>query len=156
MKILSIRSRQEQLRTRMPFRYGIATMTDLPHLFLDVEIDIGCLKAKGISADHLPPKWFTKNPDRALEDEIKEMTHVIGHACELARSIEADTVFLFWWQLFCEQDRWAQEKGIEPLLAHFGTSLVERAVIDAFCRQAATPFHMLLKENAFGVDWSLC
>jgi hypothetical protein len=27
----------------------------------------------GLAADHLPPKWFTKDPNRALGEEIDEM-----------------------------------------------------------------------------------
>jgi hypothetical protein len=35
---------------------------------------------------------------------------------------------------------WGGGWGKPPLLVHFGTSLVERAVIDAFCRAEGTTF----------------
>jgi hypothetical protein len=40
---------------------------------------------------------------------------------------------------------------LPPLLTHFGTSLVERAMIDAFCRLRQQPFADLLRVNAFGI-----
>ena len=51
------------MRTRMPFRYGIVTLAALPHLFLKVEAEIDGRRQVGVSADHLPPKWLTKDPD---------------------------------------------------------------------------------------------
>src|SRR5262249_4408384 len=42
-------------------------------------------------------------------------------------------------------------QGFPPLLTHFGTSLVERAMIDAVCRKVGKPFHVALSENLFGI-----
>ena len=147
---------RHELRTRMPFRYGIVTMTELPHVFIEVEAKIGGKLVRGISADHLPPKWFTKEPEKDPRDEIIDMLKVIEHAMQLGEGIQAENLFSWWWQLFQKQDAWANQTCYEALLAHFGTSLVERAMIDAFCRYHEKPFHELLHANAFGIDWSLC
>ena len=61
-----------QLRARMPFRYGIVTMTEVPHVFLNLTFEIDGQPHSGVAADHLPPTWFTKDPNRALSDEIDE------------------------------------------------------------------------------------
>jgi L-alanine-DL-glutamate epimerase-like enolase superfamily enzyme len=143
------------LRTRMPFRYGIVTLTELPHVFVNVTLEIDGVSSHGLSADHLPPKWFTKDPDRDPRDEITDMRRVIDQAAAFAKDIKAPTLFTWWWDLFQKQDRWSSENHIPPLLAHFGTSLLERAAIDAFCRAKQQPFHQLLHQNAFGIDWSL-
>ena len=50
-----------ELQTRMPFKYGIATMTRTPHAFVRVQLEVDGKPASGIAADHLPPKWFTKD-----------------------------------------------------------------------------------------------
>ena len=65
------------LRARMPFRYGIATMTEVTHIFLRLEFDFAGRTETGLAADHLPPKWFTKDPNRALHEEVDEMLAVI-------------------------------------------------------------------------------
>ena len=58
------------MRTRMPFRYGITTLTALPHLFFQATVEIDGRRQTGVAADHLPPKWFTKNPDTTPQQDI--------------------------------------------------------------------------------------
>src|SRR5215213_1176354 len=61
---MSLRVRATDMRvlpmhTRMPFRYGIATLTALPHLFVRVEAEIDGVSCVGVASDGLVPKWFT-------------------------------------------------------------------------------------------------
>ena len=51
------------MHNRMPFRYGIVTMTALPHVFLQLQMDVDGTQAHGVAAEGLAPKWFTKIPD---------------------------------------------------------------------------------------------
>ncbi len=143
---------QTRLRARMPFRYGIATMTEVPHVILRIVFEIDGAAWEGLAADHLPPKWFTKDPNRALAAEIDEMLLVIRHAMGAAAAIRAAAPFLFWRELYAAQAAWGAANGIPPLLAHFGTSLVERALVDAFCRSAGLTFEAALRENRFLID----
>ncbi|MDG2171054.1 MAG: hypothetical protein P8L44_24360 [Opitutales bacterium] len=151
--ILSVDLERHDISTRMPFKYGIATMTYVPHLFVRIEARFDGVTQKGISADHLPPKWFTKEPEKDPLEEIDDMLKVIEKAGELARKISGDSVFDAWQQLYQAQDAWAQQEGVPSLLAHFGTSLIERALIDAFCRFQNSTFPSLLQDNAFGIEW---
>jgi hypothetical protein len=143
---------QLPLHTRMPFRYGIATLTELPHAVLRLTFEIDGAGQAGVSADSLPPKWFTKDPARALDDEVAEMRRVLRAAVSHARGIEAATPFAFWRELYAVQDAWAVHERLPPLLAHFGTSFVERALIDAFCRAKQTTFAAALRANALGLE----
>ena len=129
-------------------------MTHLPHVFIRIEANFNGHIVKGISADHLPPKWFTKEPDKDPLDEIDDMLAVINQAAAHSKDIRASSVFSFWIKLYQVQDAWAAENGIAPLLAHFGTSLIERALIDAFTRFKDEPFKRLLQTNAFEIDWA--
>lgn len=144
--------RLHNLHTRMPFKYGIATMTRMPMAFVRVALEVdGRPPALGVAADLLPPKWFTKDPARAVLDEVHEMLDVIETAMETAEGQNAPSLFDLWQQLHDSQTAWAAAEHKPPLLAHFGTSLVERAVMDAFCRAAAKPFHRALLDNDFGI-----
>lgn len=140
------------LRTRLPFKYGIAVMTEAPHVFVRVRVEIGGREYTGVSADLLPPKWFTKDPDRTLEDEVEEMQRVIRHALDAASGMQADAVYDFWRDLHTAQDDWGEDQELPPLLTQFGTSLVERAVIEAFAKSTSRPFHELARSNAFGLQ----
>ncbi|MBW7893767.1 MAG: hypothetical protein H3C27_01535 [Opitutaceae bacterium] len=143
---------RHQLKARMPFRYGIATMTEVPHVVLRLTFDFGGNAQTGVAADHLPPKWFTKDPQRDPLEEIDEMLLVIRNAVQHARGISAATPFAFWRALYDAQAAWATKQNLPPLLAQFGVTLVERALIDAFCRAQATTFPTALRENRFGID----
>jgi hypothetical protein len=141
------------MRTRMPFRYGIVTVAALPHLFLKVDVEVDGRRQVGLAADNLAPKWFTKNPDSPVADDVAEMIAVIDQACTIARAVpKQPTVFAFWKYLYEMQSAWAGGWGKPPLLAHLGTSLVERAVIDAFCKARNVPFHKAVRHNTLGLD----
>ena len=153
IRIHSIDVERHDLSTRMPFKYGIVTLTHLPHLFIRIEASFSGQVVRGITADHLPPKWFTKDAEKDPLEEIDDMLMVIDKAGKHARTIACDSVFSFWHQLYQKQATWATENHIPPLLAHFGTSLIERALIDAFCRFRKESFSVLLRENQFGIHW---
>lgn len=139
------------LRTRMPFKYGIATMTTPPHAFARLRVEVDGQVATGMAADHLPPKWFTKDPNRSLEDEIDEMARVVEQALGLVVGLGGETPFDVWHELWERQAAWGREQALPPLLTHFGTSLMERAVIEAFCRARGQPFHQLLRTGQLGI-----
>jgi hypothetical protein len=144
--------RTRWMKTRFPFRYGIAAMTDLPHVFLRVRAVIGGREVTGLASEGLPPKWFTKDPDTTFEQDLPEMLRVIRHAAELGRETGADSLFGWWLGVFRRQDAWAGGNGVPPLLAHLGTSLVERAMIDAHCRAEGACFAETLQGNALGIE----
>lgn len=141
-----------ELRARMPFRYGIATMTDVPLLIARLTFDLNGKLETGLAADLLPPKWFTKDPQRGLTDEIDEMLRVVRAAIRHARGVRAATPFLFWRELYAAQAAWAEAEKLPPLLSNFGTSFVERALIHAVCRQGEMSFAAALRENRLGID----
>ena len=135
----------------MPFKYGIATMTGMPMVFLRLAVQVDRTESVGVSADLLPPKWFTKIPAKPIEEEITEMVGVIRQALAFATGMNAESPFKLWRMLYSAQSRWAESNKVPPLLAHFGTSLVERAMIEAICRVIGRPFHRALQRNDFGI-----
>jgi hypothetical protein len=139
------------LRTRMPFKYGIATMTSTPHLFVRLRADIDGLPAVGLAADHLPPKWFTKDPDRPVADEVNDMLRVIEHALRVAVGLGGDSVFDVWKELLRVQSYWGLQEHLPPLLTQFGVALVERALIDALCRVQGVSLGQALRKNLLGI-----
>ena len=92
----SVSFRTRWMRTRFPFRYGIAAMTELPHVFLSVDAAIGGRQIAGLASEGLPPKWFTKNPETTFDQDLPEMLRGIEQAVEFGRSIEADSLFACW------------------------------------------------------------
>ena len=148
LKVLSTDLHIVNTRLRMPFRFGITTVTVVPHLFLRAVVDVDGRQQTGIAADFLPNKWFTKDPNTTFEQDIADMLKIIAMAGEIAcASGKHASVFDFWEQTFQAHSAWAGGWNYPPLLASFGPSLVERAVIDAFCRDQRIPFSVALREN---------
>jgi hypothetical protein len=139
-------------RARIPFRYGIATMTECPHAIVRLTFDLDGATEWGLAADHLPPKWFTKDPKRALDDEVEEMVRVLRGAVRHAGAIRAVSAFAFWRELYDAQAAWAEETRLPPLLAHFGTSFVERALIHAMCRRHRVSLSTALRNDVLRFD----
>lgn len=139
------------LRTRMPFNYGIATMTHMPMIFVRVRLEVGGKLHTGVASDLLPPKWFTKDPSKSVADEIREMFDVIDEARVSAIGLRGEDVFHIWRQLYHLREMTAEARDIPPLLVHFGTSLIERAMIEAFCRAAEKPFGQLTLSGELGI-----
>ena len=149
LTLLSADVQRHDIATRMPFKYGIATMTEVPHVFVSVTIRIDGKESTGCSADHLPPKWFTKEPDVPVDKEIADMELSLQQALDAARGFEAPSPFAFWQELY---SRLMTGPAFPPLLQHFGISLVERAVLDAVCRQAGKPLWELVRDDQLGID----
>lgn len=143
---------QFPLRLRMPFRYGIATLTELPHAIVRLTFEIDGQTQHGLAADNLPPKWFTKDATRAADEEIAELFAVIRAAVANANKASATTPFAFWRAVYATQADWAREHRIPSLLANFGVSMIERALIDAFCRVRGCTFAAALHDNSLGFD----
>lgn len=152
LRILTGDLHQRELQTRMPFKYGIATMTRAPYLFVRLQLACNGRSSSGIAADLLPPKWFTKDPNRALADEVTEMQQVIRQALRFAQGLEGATPFTLWQQLRQQQSAWGRTQALPPLLTQFGTALVERAILDAFCRATGQPFAEAVRRNTLGID----
>jgi hypothetical protein len=142
-----------QTRTRFPFRYGIASMTEVPHLFLRAHVKCNGKTSLGLASEGLPPKWFTKNPASAFAEDLAEMCRVIEHAAALSEETGGQPLcfFDYWRELVGQQSEWARAAGVPPLLANLGVSVCERAVLDALCRGFEMPLHELIRKNHLGL-----
>ncbi len=156
LQAISMEMRVLPMQTRMPFRYGIAELRQLPHLFLQAEVKVEGKRVFGVASESLPPKWFTKNPRSSFEADLADMLAVISHAVRLTPLLcrEPMSFFDFWKTLQKEHGHWAFTLAHPPLLWQLGASLVERALLDAVCRALGHPLHKVVKAGALGVDWN--
>ncbi|MED5401319.1 MAG: hypothetical protein VX669_13095, partial [Planctomycetota bacterium] len=144
------------LQTRLPFRYGIATMTEAPHAFVRLHVLVDGQHSTGVAADFLPPKWFTKVPETPLRTEILEMLTTIEVAVELSVGSRAETPFELWQDLYERQAEWGRRQEWPPLLVNFGMTLVERAMIEAVARARGISWFELLHGGGLGIRLDDC
>ena len=135
--------------TRIPFRYGAVSMTHCPQAILRVDIEVDGKAQVGYSGDCLPPGWFDKSPEKTYRQQVAEMLDVTGRSRAIfVEQLSQPSVFFPVWQSAQrEVHRYAADRGLPSLLAGFGFSLVERAILDAAARSRNVPFQKLIRDN---------
>jgi L-alanine-DL-glutamate epimerase-like enolase superfamily enzyme len=150
IRFLSTSRESFSIPLRTAFRFGVVELRELKHLMLLAAFEIDDHKIEGIAGENLAPKWFSKNPTTTLEQDVRELEQSIAATIELAKKLPAaKTPFDFWLNLYRAA---AEQRPAEPkLVRQLGVSMIERAMIDAFCRRVGRPFHAALNENALGL-----
>lgn len=143
------------LRRRMTFHFGNVRVTEGPQVFLVLSAEVDGEQEQGMSMGALAPMWFHKDPGMSLDEGIRGMLAVFEAACERAESTAPQpTVFSLWKELFEQVEEWAEPTDHPALLWSYGVSLVEQALIDAFCRATETSFPQAVHENSLGIELS--
>jgi len=137
---------------RIPFSFGVTTLRDLPHAFVSATVTVDGTATQGIAADNLVPRWFSKDPEKSPAEDIADLERVIRRACDHGVQLQpAASPFAFWRSLYDRQRQWAESTDHPPLVWGLGVALVERAVVDAFCRATDTTFHDAVVDNTLGI-----
>jgi len=138
-------------QTRLPFRFGIHTLTAAPYATATIEIEAADgRRARGAASDLLVPKWFEKNLNLTPEQDSANLVASAEAAFTVGLKLDSTSVFELWHQLY--QDRVASQPRSQAdlLVRGFGVALLERALMDATCRLHCSTFHQALRSNLFG------
>lgn len=136
-----------------PFGFGVVKLTSLRHAALLCRCDIGGESVWGLAGENLAPKWFEKDPRSTLEQDVAALGSVVASVARLAVGRSAPEPFTFWRELYADVARLHPDTA--PLVRQLGVSLVERAVLDAWCRHAGLPFWRLLAGEGPGLGLRL-
>jgi len=142
-------------RTRLPFRYGSATLSRCPQAVLEVIIEAEGRAARGWSGDCLPPGWFDKTPGKPYPTQIREMLAAIenaGAAFDAVARREPIGLFDAWREADRTSRVEGERLGFPPLLTSFGISMIERALMDALARRAGLGVAEALRTDVYGID----
>ena len=74
VNVREVRLAERDVRLRMPFRFGVVTLTESPQLFVRVRVvlDDG-REAWGMAAEMLAAKWFDKNIALTNEENFAQL-----------------------------------------------------------------------------------
>lgn len=141
-EVIAIELLERDVRLRLPFRFGVMTLTAAPQAFVRCRIRCadGC-EVWGAAAELLVPKWFDKNPALSNEDNVNQLRRSIGAARAAYLAGGADTA----WRHFLAYTR-------PGLVAGFGPALIERAALDALCRALGISFYDAVRHNHIGAE----
>ena len=139
---------------RIPFRYGSACLTRCPQAVLRVTIEHAGKTQTGYSGDCLPPSWFDKTASRGFAQQIDDMIDVIGQSTTAFQECLSTPGPLFpvWLEVDRTLHRQTAERGLPELLASFGVSMVERALMDAMARLADISFSEAVQSNLYSIQ----
>jgi len=153
-RITDIQLYERGVRMRLPFRFGVVTLTACPQAFARVRIVTAeGREAEGAAAELLAPKWFDKNLALSNEDNFEQLRASLrlARAAYLGQGAERDAFGHFAAHYQPQIDA-AARRDLNPLIACFGPALIDKALLDALCRAQGLPFHEALQRNLPGVD----
>lgn len=139
------------VKTRIPFRYGKAVVTEEPIAHLRVAAEVDGTVAEGVSAAALPPLWFDKDSSKTHDDNIRDLLRSVRHAADVYAEIAPTDAWSLHRASEPEARRRCAAEGLNELTAGFGVALLDEAAIDAICRKKGVAFHRGLRENLFGL-----
>jgi L-alanine-DL-glutamate epimerase-like enolase superfamily enzyme len=150
--ITAIELYERPLTLRLPFRFGVVTLTHAPQAFVRAHIRLADgREGAGAAAELLAPKWFDKNLALSNEDNFDQLRD----ACHLARQryLEggAASGFGHFARVHAPHAAACAAFGLNSLVAGFGPALIDRAVLDALCRLSGLSFAAAMRANLAGI-----
>jgi Enolase C-terminal domain-like len=143
---------ERQVRLRLPFRFGVVTMTEAPQAFVRARIALENGKeAQGGAAEMLVPKWFDKDPSQSNEDNIEQLRASLRLARDAYLAGGENNAFGHSIEAYGPQLALGTLAGMNNLTAGFGPALVDRALLDALCRALGASFYDVVRKNVPGI-----
>lgn len=138
---------------RLPFRFGVVTLTECPQAFARARIEFADgQSAWGAAAELMAPKWFDKDLALSNEDNFDQLRRVTALAREAYLSEATPASAFGHFARHHDAHRLAAGRlGFNPLLASYGPALLDRAVLDALCRALQMSFYAAVRSNAAGI-----
>jgi hypothetical protein len=143
---------ERDVRLRMPFRFGVVTLTEAPQAFVRVRILLeDGREAIGGAAELLAPKWFDKNPALSNADNFDQLRVALALSREAYWSGGSDSAFGHHRAHYQSQIDAGAAHGLNSLVACYGPALIDRALIDALCRALGVSFYAAVQGNLLGL-----
>jgi hypothetical protein len=143
---------ERPVKLRLPFRFGIVTLTQAPQLFVRARVRLADgREGEGISAELLVPKWFDKSPGLSNEDNFNQLRQSLALARGHLVAAGAETAFGLSAAADAAHRADAAVRGLNGLVASFGLALIERAIIDALGRLEGVTAFALVRDNRIGL-----
>jgi len=154
LRVAEIELYERDVRLRLPFRFGVVTLTESPQAFARVRIELEDGRGGwGMAAELLAPKWFDKNLTLSNEDNYAQLRLALrlardAYLGDAARRSAFGHYAAHYRSLMGAGARHA----LNPLLAGYGAALLDRALLDALCRTLGVSFYEAVRANLPGID----
>jgi L-alanine-DL-glutamate epimerase-like enolase superfamily enzyme len=152
LTIATVEFRERKVALRMPFRFGVVTLTEAPQAFVRVLVRLeDGREGWGGGAELLAPKWFDKNLALSNEDNFDQLRLALRLARDAYLDGAARTAFGHFAAHYREVIDAGGRRGLNPLAACFGPAQLDRAILDALCRLNRMSVYAAIQGNFAGI-----
>jgi L-alanine-DL-glutamate epimerase-like enolase superfamily enzyme len=157
LNVREVQLYERDVRLRMPFRFGVVTLTQAPQCFVRVRIELPDGRTQwGAAAELLAPKWFDKNLALSNEENFNQLRLSLRLAADAYLNASTPrSAFGHFATHYGGQIEACAELGLNALVANFGPAQIDCAILDALCRSAGCSFYDCMRSNLAGVDTAL-
>jgi hypothetical protein len=143
---------EREVKLRMPFRFGAATLTHAPQAFVRATIELeNGKRSSGAAAELLVPKWFDKDPALSNEENFAQLRGSLALARDSYLAGGANSAFGHFIENYAPQLAMGTMRGMNGLVACYGPALIDRALLDALCRALEMSFFRAIQKNIPGI-----
>jgi hypothetical protein len=151
-EVVTVELYERPVRLRMPFRFGVVTLTAAPQAFVRVRIRLADgREGWGAGAELLAPKWFDKDLALTNEDNFAQLRQALRIACGAYLDGEPRTAFGHFAAHYREVIEAGARASLNPLVACFGPAQIDRAILDALCWLHRMSFYEAIAGNLVGM-----
>ena len=151
-QVAAVELYERPVKLRMPFRFGVVTLTAAPQAFVRARIRLeDGREGWGAGAELLAPKWFDKNLALTNEDNFDQLRLALALAREAYLDRGARSAFGHFAAHYREVIDAGGRHDLNPLVACFGPAQLDRAILDALCRLQRMSFHEAIQGNFAGI-----
>jgi hypothetical protein len=137
---------------RLPFRFGVITVTHGTQAILRVRIKLEDGRTgEGVAAEALAAKWFEKSPQFTDAQNHDQLRQSLQLAIDHYTAQGFATPFGLYAGAYRQQIAKGGELGLNPLVASYGPALLDRAILDAVGKANGQSFAQMITSNVPGI-----
>jgi hypothetical protein len=151
-RIVAVERREWPFTLRLPFRFGVITVTHGRQAVLRARIRLeDGREGWGVAAESLGAKWFDKDPALTDEQNLHQLRRALEIAEDAALGAGANTAFGHFADRYADHVAACGREALNPLVASYGTALLDRAALDALLKLHGVSFFAGMRANIGGM-----
>ena len=152
VKVEQVDRFERDVRLRLPFRFGVITVTESIHAIIRVQVSLADGRSsEGVAAEALGAKWFEKSPSFTDAQNLDQLRQSLDIAIDHYKAQGFATPFGLFASTYRMQQARGAELGLNPLVASYGPALLDRAILDALGKATGRSFAAMISSNAPGI-----
>ncbi len=150
--LAGLECREWPFRLRMPFRFGVITVTHGRQAVVRARIRLEDGREHwGVAAETLAAKWFDKDPALSDAQNEHQLRRAIEIAADATRAAGTRAAFAHFADTYEDVTKAGAAEGLNPLVVSYGRALIDRAMLDALLKALGMSFWSGMRANVGGM-----